>query len=113
MTSRVSGKRRLARAHPNRKPPIRKVRSKDWVIGAPPCTPDTNQSWTCCWEHHGGTRIKNPGYRTVSQDPKWRELAAVSPSDQRDTPGEAHGKEGVNGSSPLEGFAVPVWLSRI
>jgi hypothetical protein len=54
--------------------------------------------------HCEGTRIKNPAYRTVSGGPKWREMAVVSLSDYRDTPGEAHGKEGVNGSSPLEGF---------
>src|SRR6476620_4907912 len=41
------------------------------------------------------------------------EMAVLSPCDQSDTPGEVHGKEGVNGSSPLEGFVFPAWLSRM
>jgi hypothetical protein len=40
----------------------------------------------------------------IPHPPKWREMTVVAPGDQPDTPGEAHGKEGVNGSSPLEGF---------
>jgi hypothetical protein len=44
--------------------------------------------------------------------PKRREMAALSDSDHPDTAGEAHGKEGVNGSSPLEGFAFGAWLSQ-
>ena len=56
------------------------------------------------WGHHGGTRIGNePGNESVATE-KGHEMADLSPRDYRDQPHEAHGKEGVNGSSPLEGF---------
>src|SRR4051794_6460037 len=56
------------------------------------------------WGHHGGTRIGNePGNESVATE-KGHEMADLSPRDYRDQPREAHGKEGVNGSSPLEGF---------
>ena len=61
----------------------------------------------------GGTRIQERGASRAPHYWKRRKMARLSCGDGRDSAPEAHGKEGVNGSSPLEGFAVSVWLSRI
>jgi hypothetical protein len=61
------------------------------------------------WGHIGGTS----GTNSVPADGCTREirpiLAVLSRRDGAVTPVELHGKEGVNGSSPLEGF---FWLNH-
>jgi hypothetical protein len=61
----------------------------------------------------GGTRIQERGASRAPHHWKRRKMARLSCGDGRDSAREAHGKEGVNGSSPLEGSAVSVWLSQI
>jgi hypothetical protein len=43
--------------------------------------------------------------RAAIGDAEWPEMAVLTAWGHRDFAGEAHGKEGVNGSSPLEGFS--------
>jgi catechol 2,3-dioxygenase-like lactoylglutathione lyase family enzyme len=61
----------------------------------------------------GGTRIQERGASRAPHHWKRRKMARLSCGDGRDSAREAHGKEGVNGSSPLGGSAVSVWLSQI
>jgi hypothetical protein len=67
-----------------------------WGVGHDRCRP--------LWGHHGGTRIENRAFKDGLANEKGHEMAGLSPRDYPDKPLEAHGKEGVNGSSPLEGF---------
>jgi hypothetical protein len=64
------------------------------------------------WGHHGGTQITNPTHAPASPCLKRPEMASLSPADDPDSAREAHGKEGVNGSSPLEGSRFSASLSQ-
>jgi hypothetical protein len=56
------------------------------------------------WGHIGGTSSENRRIPASSDSRDWLEIADLSRCDTPVAPLDGHGKEGVNGSSPLEGF---------
>jgi hypothetical protein len=67
----------------------------------------------CFGGHLGGHQRSRFGRSPQGSCRKWREMADLSRDGGRVTCVAVHGKEGVNGSSPLEGFEFSAWLSGI